>query len=203
MEQRGAPEPPDAHRLIEFQKLMLNFQAVDRTSRIPGTEEHENDVEHSYILAMTAWYLSGFFPELDRDIVIRKALAHDVVEIHTVDTFSFGPEEHLATKPEREKQSLGKIAVDWPDFPDLIQTIEEYEERATPNDCFVWALDKILPIMMAIIDGGPDFKDHNITLARLEAEKRHKVAAHPIVARYYDQIIQILLDNPQLLPEDK
>ncbi len=41
---------PGIHRLLEFQKLLLQFQAIERVTHIPVTRERENDTEHSYNL---------------------------------------------------------------------------------------------------------------------------------------------------------
>lgn len=189
---------PHISRVVDFHRLLLDFRAVKRVTRIPGTEERENDVDHSYTLAMTGWYLSGFFPQLDRDKIIRKCLAHDFTEVHANDTFAFGEDDHLASKAEREQQSLGKLAVDWPDFPELIETIHEYEARLTPEDNFVYALDKVMPIIISIIGGGRDFQDYNISLERMHEQKKDKVSASPEIEAYYYELLDMLGEMPHL-----
>lgn len=42
----------------------------------------ENDTEHSYNLTITAWYSAQQFPKLDKDLIIRYALVHDIVEAY-------------------------------------------------------------------------------------------------------------------------
>jgi 5'-deoxynucleotidase YfbR-like HD superfamily hydrolase len=69
---------PDIHRLIELQKLLLQFQSIERVVHVPDNFEYENDTEHSYNLTITAWFLAQYFPHLDRDKVIRFALVHDL-----------------------------------------------------------------------------------------------------------------------------
>src|SRR3546814_779410 len=93
---------PDIHRLIAFQKLLVSFSDVRRASYLPDGR-HENDVEHSYFLAMAVWFLAPHFPKLNADKMLRLALAHDLVEVHSGDTFVYGDQEHIDTKPERER----------------------------------------------------------------------------------------------------
>lgn len=57
---------PTLERLLEFQKFLVQFRGIKRVVHFPSTE-NENDIEHSYSLAMTAWFLGQYFPELDRD----------------------------------------------------------------------------------------------------------------------------------------
>lgn len=92
-------DKPDIRRLLEFQKLLVQFQHISRVTHIPGSWEAENDTEHSYNLAMTAWFLAPHFPQLDCDKLIRYALVHDLVEVHAGDTYIYADEATLASKP--------------------------------------------------------------------------------------------------------
>lgn len=184
--------------MIDFHALLLDFRKVERVTRIPGTAQRENDIDHSYTLTMMGWYLSGFFPHLDRDKVIRKCLAHDFTEVYAGDTFAFGTQEHFKTKVQREHESLGRLATDWADFPELIETIEEYEKRATDEDNFVYALDKLMPIIISVLGGGRDFQDYNVSLERLHANKRDKVAVSPEIDAYYYELLDVLGESPHL-----
>jgi len=117
--------------------------------RIPNQlDQKENDVEHSYALAMAGWFLAPYFPHLDESKIIRYALAHDLVEIHAGDTFAYGEQQHIDTKKAREQAAAEQLSREWPDFPDLHEAIRDYEERADAEAKFVYALDKIMPALM-------------------------------------------------------
>lgn len=191
---------PDIHRLLEFQKLLVDFQSVERRLHYPGTHKPENDTEHSYNLAMTAWYLSQYFPTLDRDIVIRYALVHDLVEVHAGDTYAYGDAKDLATKPEREAKALTKLKEDWHDFPEMTNLITDYESTNSDEVAFVYALDKIMPIMLIFLGEGYTWHKENIDFDKLHSTKLAKVARSPIVARYYDQLHKLLLEHPDYFP---
>jgi 5'-deoxynucleotidase YfbR-like HD superfamily hydrolase len=70
------------HRLLELQQLLLVFSQVERRNHRKHNDQYirENDTEHSYNLAMTAWYLAQWFPDLNKDLIIQYALVHDLVE---------------------------------------------------------------------------------------------------------------------------
>ncbi len=191
-------EKPDIHRLLELQVLLQQFNKIDRmVHRKHGTKmDRENDTEHSYNLAMTAWFLASHFPKLDRDLLIRYALVHDLVEIHAGDTYAFASSDELATKHEREKVAAQKLQADWEDFPEIHSLISSYEDRSTPESCFVYALDKIMPIMLIYIHEGYTWQKEGITSAQLHAAKASKIALSPEVNEYYQELYTLLLKSP-------
>lgn len=189
----GRMQQPDIHRLIDFHRLLLQFQAVKRVTHVPGDFRAENDTEHSYNLAMTAWFIVQYFPGLDRDKVIRCALVHDLVEIHAGDTYVYADAATLATKHDREAAALKKLRHDWLDFPELIEGITSYEQKDSEEAKFVYALDKIMPIMLIFIGKGYTWQQEKITVEQLHAVKKDKVALSPEIKPYYDELYALLL----------
>jgi putative hydrolases of HD superfamily len=193
---------PDINRVIDLQKLLLQFQVIDRALYVPGqNSRRENDTEHSYNLAMIAWFLVRYFPELDRDEVIHLALVHDLVEVHAGDTFPFHNTHHVATKKDREDAALEKLSQEWPDFSDMTDHIRRYEERDTPEARFVYALDKVIPAIINLLQGGQAWHEHNVTFTEIRQVKDDKVALSPEIEPYYHELLTILKDNPQLFGE--
>jgi putative hydrolase of HD superfamily len=191
---------PAIQRLIELQQLLLDFHAVDRQVFIPPTiDKAENDIAHSFSLAMLAWFLSPHFPELDANKMLRMCLAHDIVEVYAGDTFSYDDEAVLA-KSEREAQAQAKLAAEWADFPELIRAIQEYEESQTPEAKFVYSLDKLQPAIMDYLNEGRIWRRLNITFSKFVAEKEKKMPVSPEVYKYYQQLRQILENKPHLFP---
>lgn len=197
-------DKPDIHRLLELQKLLLAFSQVDRVleRKHRGVYQHENDTEHSYNLAVTAWFLAPHFPELDRDLLIRYGLVHDLVEVHAGDTDVYAPAHIIATKKARETAAAEKLRADWADFPEIHDLIERYEERTDPEARFVYALDKIMPIMQIYINEGHTWKVGGITVAKLHGVKADKVALSPEIKPYYDELRTLLLSSPDLINEN-
>src|SRR5262245_4469741 len=143
---------PELTRLIELQQLLLKFRAIKRNIYVPANvNEQENDSEHSYDLTIAAWFLAQYFSELNRDKVIRLCLVHDLIEIYAGDTFAYGEKAHIASKQQREAAAAAKLTAEWRDFPDLKDTITEYELCESAEAKFVYALDKIMPAIMNIL----------------------------------------------------
>lgn len=196
---------PDIARLIAFQRLLLNFSHVARVVQRPvaATSDKyiaENDTEHSYNLAMTAWFLASYFPELNPNRVIRYALVHDLVEIHAGDTYIYADAATLASKSKREAAALEQLEAEWPDFSTMTETIHEYEAKDTPEAQFVYALDKIMPIMLIYISQGYTWHKEGITLKQLDAIKRTKVSVSAEIQPYYEQLYELLVASPHLIP---
>lgn len=196
-------QKPDVQRLIELQQFLLLFQKIDRALFIPGRgERHENDIEHSYNLAMAGWFLAQYFPELNRDAVIRCALVHDLVEIHAGDTMIFQNPEGLATKKDREAAALQQLKDDWADFPEMIEQLEGYEKRNSAEARFVYALDKLMPAIMNYLQGGRIWKTHGVTPTTLEEIQIPKVSLSPEILPYYRDLLAILAERPGLFTSD-
>lgn len=191
----------DIHRLIEFQRLLVAFSQVDRMThrQHAGVFIPENDTEHSYNLAMTAWYLSQWFPDLNKDLLIRYALAHDLVEIHAGDTYIYGSKDELASKEQREADALKKLESDWNDFGDMSATIHAYEQKQDSESKFIYALDKIMPIMLIYIHDGYTWKKEGVTVDMLYKAKAEKVKLSPEIVPYFEQIHELLLTRPDLI----
>jgi putative hydrolase of HD superfamily len=197
---------PDIHRLMEFQKLLEQFSQIERVTHRRHGQKHvaENDTEHSYNLAISAWYLAQYFTELDRDVVIRFALVHDLVEVHAGDTYIYADAATIASKHERETAALEQLRIDWQnDFPEMLDTISDYENQQSPEAKFVYALDKIMPMMLIYINDGYTWQQENITPEHIHEAKSEKVAVSPEIKPYYDQLYALLLENRQLFTADK
>lgn len=189
---------PTLDRLFELQKFLYDFRNIKRVIHFPN-KELENDIEHSYSLAMTGWYIASYFPELNKDKIIQYAIVHDLVEVHAGDTFLYGDAALLASKQDRETKALIQIKQDWADFPDLIASIEAYEKHDTPESAFVYALDKIMPILVIYISDGYTWKKENITVEMLDDKKRNKISISPEIDMYYQQLYELLKNSPHLL----
>ena len=69
----------DLQKILGFTRLLNKFRQVRRTIRVNSEERLENDVEHSYYLGMLAWYIADSHNlSLDKDLVLKYALVHDV-----------------------------------------------------------------------------------------------------------------------------
>lgn len=189
--------------LLEFVRFTHLLQKVDRVVLVNGKNEWENDSEHSFQLALTAWYIIEH-GKLDLDLgkVICMALVHDLVEAYAGDTFIYDSPEVLATKEQREKEAMERIRSDFSAFTSLHQLIEEYEAKKTHESRFVYALDKLLPILNIYTDEGRTWHKEGITLDRLLEAKTDKISLSPEIVPFYEEMAAILKQNGHLFASE-
>ena len=167
-------------RMLTLQELLLKFIDIERMIYLPDAgknriDRRETDTEHSYHLAMHAWYLSAQYPHLDQTKVLRYALAHDLVEIYAGDVMAIGrTKEEQDMKDQREREALKRLKREWPDFNDLISTIEGYENSIDAEAKFVRALDKIMPILLQILSEGKTWKKWDMIRSSVIKNKDEK-----------------------------
>lgn len=189
------------HDILEFTKLMNSFSTVERVCYKPGTEKRENDVEHSYSLAMLAWYIAeNSESKLDVGLVLKYALAHDLVEVYAGDTnlFSKNQEDH-ETKKEREEDARIRIEKEFPFFSDVHTTIIQYEKREDKESRFVYVLDKIYPVLLNYLGNGKTWKELEITLEMLLAKKKDKLELYPELLPYWEELEELLVEKKNTL----
>jgi putative hydrolase of HD superfamily len=187
---------PDIRRLIELQSLLLKFQDVERHTRHPKTQRRENDVEHSYHLAMAAWFLAPHF-NLDTDRAIRVALAHDLVEIYAGDTFAFADQSDIDDKEAREDEALAQLRKEIADFPEVLECIEDYKGKMSEEAKFVYALDKVMPAIMNFLAKGDGWRANKVTIERFRAEKEKKIPQDSPIYPYYAELLAMLRETPE------
>jgi beta-galactosidase beta subunit len=80
----------------------------------------------------------------------------------------------------------------------MIQAIRDYENQANEEARFVYALDKVMPVILNIVNEGHGWQKHKISFEQMHATKKDKVKAHPEIHDYYLQIHDLLSQNPHL-----
>ncbi len=178
---------------LSFLTLIHRFQKVTRTIPALGRDDDENDLEHSYVLAMTSWYLVDILsPDLNKDLVIKYALVHDLVEAYAGDTYVYTTDDALkGSKHEREESARLQIEKEFPEFGDLHQLIREYEEKKTPESRFVYALDKIIPVLTIYLGSKEResyWKKHKIHFEMLHENKTEKIALSPETEKLWHEV---------------
>ncbi|HEY0908269.1 MAG TPA: HD domain-containing protein [Candidatus Paceibacterota bacterium] len=184
-------------KTIAFSHLIHAFQRVERRTHVPGTERWENDAEHSYALAMMAWYLiDSLRLSYDKEKVFRYALAHDFVEVYAGDTWSFGKADTKGkSKAERETESQAKLASGFSEFADLHATIGSYESRKDEESRFVYALDKVMPILAGFAQQGRDWKGLGVSFMDVYEYKKEKILAQKEVSAIFEELMGAIDKN--------
>ncbi|MBI4155952.1 MAG: HD domain-containing protein [Candidatus Zambryskibacteria bacterium] len=188
-------------RILEFTKLLHKFRSVNRTVSISGTDREENDVEHSYMLAMLADYVVSIENlKLDRHKVMLYCLTHDLVEAYAGDTYFYSHDsDHVNSKHKREFDALNQMQREFPEHENLWKIIENYEAREDEESRFVYALDKVQPVIHIYLDGGKSWKKYNVKLEHLTEKKNDKIKISPVIEKYWNELLEILERNQSTL----
>ncbi|HEV7121622.1 MAG TPA: HD domain-containing protein [Candidatus Paceibacterota bacterium] len=189
-------------RILDFVRMQMEFQKVERVLRVPGMPDRwENDVEHSYNLAMLGWYIvTSEKLDLDADLVIKYGMIHDLVEVYAGDTYIYEKDPaHAASKHEREAAAAKRLAEEFPDFPDLHQLIETYEKREDAESTFIYALDKLQPVLHIYLDDGKTWHEMGVTLAMAIENKAPKIAVSKEIEEYFNQLLVLLRERQEEL----
>ncbi len=180
--------------ILEFAEMLNAFRRVERVVYANGTDRLENDSEHSYHLAMLAWYIvSAEKLSLDRDLVLKYALVHDLVEVYAGDTYVYTTDtKHKENKVSREHRALVRLKKEFPLGEDILTLVDQYEKREDRESRFVYALDKIQPVIQIYLDSGRIWKEKDVTWEMLFEYKKDKVALSPEVQPYFDELMALL-----------
>lgn len=175
-------------QLLSFLSLVNAANKTERVGYVPGSDRNVNVIEHSYQLAITAWYLidaNGL--KLDKSLVIKYAIVHDLVEAYAGDTYMYD-EAALKTKQEREEKALERIRKEYPEFTDIHDHIIAYEKKGDPESIFVYALDKLIDPLNIYLDNGRLWKEKKDNLESTLATRMGKAALSPEVLPYLEAL---------------
>ncbi len=185
---------PSLDRVAELQALIADLAKVKRKVTLADNPEFEDDVQHSYGLAMTCWYLAPkIVPNLDLFEILKIALSHDIVEVHAGDAYYLDPEYSREKKELLERDAIKQLRSDWPDFSDPIDHAEAYMNKASEEALFVKAVDKILPvIMLGLGEGMQVHLDRNgLTMPSLR-ENKLDIHTSKHISPYYELLFEWL-----------
>jgi 5'-deoxynucleotidase YfbR-like HD superfamily hydrolase len=194
---------PSVDDLLKLTREVVHpFYQVQRAVPLRFAQgRFENDAEHSWSLALVACALAPHIDSaLDLGKIAQFATVHDLVEIHAGDTSNFDDEGYKATKDERERAALHRLEQELVAFPWVCQTIETYESQQSEEAKFVKSVDKIIPLLFDVVEEGGFYQEHKITLERWKItmqKQREKASKHAGAFKYYDELWELLLANPQ------
>lgn len=189
-------------QILKFVKLTLKFGQVKRTILIPAEVRLENDLEHSSQLALVAWYISNSNKlKLNTEKVLQYALIHDLVEVYAGDT-PFHKQDKIK-KGKLEQIAIKRLKRNFPEFAGLAKTISQYESKNDTESKFIYALDKVLPMLNIYLDKGRTWKKFDVSLDVLIRHKSQAVAKSPDVLRYFDQLVSLLKKKKHFFNKNK
>lgn len=130
--------------ILQISQLVIDFASIERVPRY-CPNKRENDVEHSFMLALAGVEIaSTYYPGLDSGLIGKLALVHDFPELKTGDVATFDlTDQQMAQKHQNEQANLPQLIEELP--PHLADLLTLYEEQRLPEAKFVKHTDKLLP----------------------------------------------------------
>lgn len=186
----------DAERLVKQIEFIVEIDKLKRVFRqnvVIGTQQQENDAEHSWHLAVMAIILSEYSSAKELDIlrVLKMLLIHDLVEIHAGDTFCYDVQGNL-DKLDRELKAAKRLFNLLPSeqAQEMMDLWQEFESMATPESCFAASLDRLQPLLLNYHTNGHTWKKPGITSERVL--QRNKVIENnaPQLWEYVKELIK-------------
>ncbi len=170
--------------LIRLADLTLRFARVDRATRHPDGKRPETDSDHTVMLSVVVCaFAAKVAPRLDLGRIAQFATIHDLVEAHAGDVMSLGMLPWTATqKALREAAALNRIIADFTDLPWVWETILEYESLRSEEARFVKIVDKVLPKLTHLLNGGAALREHGFTFE--QAHRDHLTQRATMAAKY-------------------
>ena len=155
--------------IIDFVLELEKLKGVTRKTKPLGLERYENSAEHSWQLTLMAMALEKYAVEaVEINRVIRMLLVHDVGEIDAGDTMVFvegGWEERKAAELAGVTRIFGML----PEGrgAEFLELWKEFEEEITAEARFAHAVDRAMPVLLNLNNGGQSWKENGISYVRV------------------------------------
>jgi putative hydrolases of HD superfamily len=146
--------------LIDTERLKL----VERSAWVSDRSRHENSAEHSWHLALGLLAIARELKlSFDLDRALRMALIHDLCEIDAGDVSAFDTAARVA-KAQAERDGIARLAAGGLAIgPEIESLWYEYEAQETVESLWVRVLDRLMPFVVNLANGGQAWKDRAIT----------------------------------------
>ncbi|KKQ35780.1 MAG: Metal dependent phosphohydrolase [Candidatus Nomurabacteria bacterium GW2011_GWB1_37_5] len=177
-------------KILEFQKLLKKFNKVYRdVCSLHNRKEPDNDVEHSYRVAMLAWMVAEEYKlKLDINKIIKYALVHDLVEVYAGDVSLYkNNNKRQKNKEIREHQALLKLQKEFPKLRSFWKLIDSYEKRNDEESKFVYIIEKLEPIFLVFLSERDHWKKRNIGITEFVERKQSKIKSIDSFAQKFNK----------------
>ncbi len=187
----------ELQKFVNFGKLLKKFNSIKRDlGSIHGEGQFDNDIEHSYRVAMLAWFIVLEYKlKLDVNKVIKYALVHDFVEVFAGD-LSIYKNYNQATKEKNEHKSLLKLKKDYPNQALVWDIVTEYEKRLDDESKFVYVVEKLEPIIVVLLSEKDHWIKRNVSMEDFIDRKQRKIKDIKTFAQIFNkEMMDYLIKN--------
>ena len=177
---------------LDFALEIDKEKNIFRQTHLSGHGRNENDAEHAWHMAITAYLLREYSNEpVDITRVMLMCLIHDVVEIDAGDTYAYD-EEGKKTQKAREEAAKERIYSLLPEDQkeELAAIFDEFEESKTPESKFAHAMDNLQPLMLNNSNDGGDWREHGVSAKQVYGRQSRTKEGSEKLYEVTDQIIK-------------
>jgi len=160
----------DFARISAFMLEVDSLKEVLRKTKPLAVDRPENSAEHSWQVALLATLLASRAREsVDVTRVVEILLVHDIPEIEIGDAIVYAERD-----PEREQEEAAaarKLFGMLPE-PQAARCFElwlEYERRQTAESRYAYAIDRLMPLLHNLQQGGGVWRENGISLDQVLA----------------------------------
>jgi 5'-deoxynucleotidase YfbR-like HD superfamily hydrolase len=174
-------------KALEFQKVLKKFNLVYRgLNSIHDPKKLDNNVEHSYRVAMLCWMINEEY-ELGYSTskILKYALLHDFVEVYAGDKTLSSNYSHKIKK-ENEHKALLRLNNNFPKLESLWKNIERYEKQKDIEAKFVYLMEKLEPIFTIILSKGDPWLQKKVSIEDFMQRKQKKIKDLEIFAQIFN-----------------
>lgn len=183
--------------LIKFESLLKKYNLVYRDCEsIHNPTGVDNDIEHSYRVAMLCWMLIDEYKlKLENNKVIRYALLHDLPEVYAGDV-SLYKNVSAKRKAAREAKSIARLKRDFPKQKSLWADLDSYEKKKDPESRFVYLVEKLEPILLVILSAQDHWIKREVKMVDFIERKQRKIKDLNTIAQFLNKdLMQYLKKN--------
>ena len=163
---------PTVSALLDVAELTLKSSRAPRATRHEDGIRVETDSDHTVMLTVMACaHAARWAPHLDVGKIAQFAAVHDLVEAHAGDVQSLGMSADTRRLKElAEHEALVRIDRELADLPWIAHTIYEYEALASEEARYVKIMDKVLPKLTHLLNGGAALREHGFSFKKAHAD---------------------------------
>ena len=177
---------------IQFLMEIDKLKSVQRRTKVMGTQRQENSAEHSWHFAIAALSLAPYASdEVNIQRVIQMALLHDIVEIDAGDVMVYD----LAARAAIHDQEVAAAKRLFGILPEPQRGVftalwQEYEAGESADARFALVLDRCMPMLMNLHNGGQSWVENDISLQQVLDRNTMIADIHPELWHYLEQHLQ-------------
>lgn len=175
---------------------------VFRQTNLSENGRKENDAEHSWHIALMAYFLREYANEkIDIAKVMLMCLLHDIVEIDAGDTYAYDAES-VKTQKIREDAAKERIFSILPDDQksEFVALFDEFEAGETAEARFAKAMDNLQPLLLNDSNDGANWVAHGVTAEQIyKRQAKTKLGSETLYA-ITDEILQKNINKGRIQP---